>query len=280
MTDIGSCAFYDCSDLTSVTIPGSVTSIGGGAFSECGGLTSVTFSEGVTNIGARAFGDCIRLTSIFIPNSVISMGDDPFGGCSGLKSIQVQSGNPVYDSRNNCNAIIETSTNRLINGCINTIIPNSVTTIGSGAFYGCRMTSVTIPENVTNIEETAFLFCCYLFDVYCYAENVPNTLTDSSGRNVFAQSPVSAARLHVPASAVDAYKETAPWSEFGTILALELGDANGNGEVEIGDVTSVLTLMATPEATGYDNKAADANGNGEIEIGDVTTILTIMANGE
>ncbi|MBQ2074152.1 MAG: dockerin type I repeat-containing protein [Bacteroidaceae bacterium] len=55
------------------------------------------------------------------------------------------------------------------------------------------------------------------------------------------------------------------------------GDANGNGEVEIGDVTSVLTLMATPEATGYNNKAADANGNGEIEIGDVTTILTIMA---
>jgi hypothetical protein len=59
-----------------------------------------------------------------------------------------------------------------------------------------------------------------------------------------------------------------------------VGDANGNGVVEIGDVTSVLTLMATPEATGYNNKAADANGNGEIEIGDVTTILTIMANGE
>jgi hypothetical protein len=58
-----------------------------------------------------------------------------------------------------------------------------------------------------------------------------------------------------------------------------VGDANGNGEVEIGDVTSVLTLMATPEATGYNNKAADANGNGEIEIGDVTTILTIMAGG-
>ncbi len=59
-----------------------------------------------------------------------------------------------------------------------------------------------------------------------------------------------------------------------------VGDANGNGEVEIGDVTSVLTLMATPEANGYNNQAADANGNGEIEIGDVTTILTIMAKGE
>ena len=55
-----------------------------------------------------------------------------------------------------------------------------------------------------------------------------------------------------------------------------LGDANRNGEVEIGDITSVLTLMATPEATGYNNKAADANENGEIEIGDITTIPTIM----
>ena len=88
------------------------------------------------------------------------------------------------------------------------------------------------------------------------------------------------ATLYVPASAIEDYKSTAPWSSFGTILPIPLlGDANGNGEVEIGDVTSVLTLMATPESTGYDNKAADANGNGEIEIGDVTTILTIMANG-
>jgi hypothetical protein len=78
-------------------------------------------------------------------------------------------------------------------------------------------------------------------------------------------------------------QKSVPWSSFGTILAIKdvptyiTGDANGNGEVEIGDVTSVLTLMATPEATCYDNKAADANENGVIEIGDVTTILTIMA---
>lgn len=94
----------------------------------------------------------------------------------------------------------------------------------------------------------------------------------------FYDSPIAYATLYVPAIALDDYKSTAPWSSFGTILPLALlGDANGNGEVEIGDVTSVLTLMATPDATGYDKKAADANGNGEIEIGDVTTILTIMA---
>ena len=84
------------------------------------------------------------------------------------------------------------------------------------------------------------------------------------------------------ATSINAYKSAFPWSNFGTILPIVepvsiTGDANSNGVVEIGDVTSVLTLMATPEATGYNNKAADANGNGVIEIGDVTTILTIMA---
>ena len=95
---------------------------------------------------------------------------------------------------------------------------------------------------------------------------------------------MASATLYVPKSALDDYKSTAPWSGFGTIVGIEpeyiLGDANGNGVVEIGDVTSVLTLMATPEAPDYDTKAADANKNGVIEIGDVTTILTIMAGGE
>ena len=109
-----------------------------------------------------------------------------------------------------------------------------------------------------------------------YASQVPETSSLA-----FQNVSISSATLYVLESSVDSYKTTTPWSWFGTILPIPLsGDANGNGEVEIGDVTSVLTLMATPEATGYDNKAADANGNGEIEIGDVTTILTIMEKGE
>ena len=108
------------------------------------------------------------------------------------------------------------------------------------------------------------------------AKQVTETYSDA-----FYNCNIENATLYVPSSALEDYKATAPWSGFGTFVALEpeyiVGDANSNGEVEIGDVTSVLTLMATPEATSYDNKAADANGNGEIEIGDVTTILTIMA---
>ena len=81
-------------------------------------------------------GGCIGLTSVTIPNSVTSIGDDIFAGCDGLTSIKVEDGNPVYDSREDCNAIIETASNTLVFGCMNTIIPNSVTSIGECAFYG------------------------------------------------------------------------------------------------------------------------------------------------
>ena len=95
-----------------------------------------------------------------IPNSVTSIEYAAFWGCSGLTSIVVENGNTTYDSRNNCNAIIETSTNTLIQGCQNTIIPNNVTSIGQRAFYYCSgLTSVTIPSSVTSIGMYAFYYC-------------------------------------------------------------------------------------------------------------------------
>ena len=119
---------------------------------------SVTYS--VTSIGDYAFSGCSGLTSIEIPNSVTSIGKYAFSRCTGLTSIIVENGNSLYDSRNNCNAIIETATNTLIVGCKNTTIPNSVTSIGSNAFYGCSgLTSVTIPNSVTSIGSWAFYYC-------------------------------------------------------------------------------------------------------------------------
>ena len=89
--------------------------------------------------------------------SVTSIGSSAFAHCSGLESIIVENGNTVYDSRDNCNAIIETETNTIIMGCKITIIPNSVTSIGSSAFSHCiGLTSVTIPNSVTNIGVSAF----------------------------------------------------------------------------------------------------------------------------
>ena len=166
VTSIGYWAFQNCSSLTSVTIPNSVTSIGLSAFYGCSGLTSVTIGNSVTSIGSGAFGYCSSLTSVTIPNSVTSIRNDAFNGCSSLTSISVESGNTIYESRNNCNAIIETASNTLIVGCKNTIIPNSVTSIGDYAFCGCSsLTSVTIPNSVTSIGYYAFGHCSSLTSV-------------------------------------------------------------------------------------------------------------------
>ena len=114
----------------------------------------------VTSIGDEAFEKCSGLTSVTIPNSVTSIGNSAFSRCSGLSLVTVDVNNPKYDSRDNCNAIIEKSTNTLIAGCKTTIIPNSVTSIGWYSFSGCSsLTSVTIPNSVTSIGGSAFSGC-------------------------------------------------------------------------------------------------------------------------
>ena len=166
VTEIGNEAFYYCESLTSITIPNSVTSIGNYAFYACSALASVIIPNSVMSIGDGVFCGCSALTSVTIPNSVTSIGKWAFSDCSGLTSIVVEKGNAKYDCRENCNAIIETATNTLISGCQNTIIPNSVTSIGEWAFAWCSsLTSITIPEGVTSIGDRAFCGCTALTSV-------------------------------------------------------------------------------------------------------------------
>lgn len=168
VTRIDAGAFTYCTNLTNIVIPDSVTSIEHEAFYGCTNLGDIVIPSSVTSIGNGAFIECKSLTSIVIPDSVTTIG---FGGIESLRafdndyleSIVVASGNTKYDSRENCNAIIDTKTNTLLFGCKNTVIPNSVTTIGSDSFSSCQdLTSLTIPGSVTSVERAAFQDCSKL----------------------------------------------------------------------------------------------------------------------
>ena len=167
-------SFKDCKFLESVTIPNSVTSIEETSFKGCRSLKSITIPNSVKSIGDWAFNDCSSLTSITIPSNVTSIGERAFSSCDSLSSIEVADDNPIYDSRDNCNAIIETATNQLLVGCKSTIIPNSITRIGDAAFSDCSsLTSIAIPSSVTSIGDWAFS-CCFSLTTITISNGVTN----------------------------------------------------------------------------------------------------------
>ena len=272
VTSIGDRAFEDCSGLTSITIPNGVTSIGGQAFFGAG-LTSVTIPNSVKSIGTQAFAHC-GLKSVTIPSSVTDIRIYAFQYCSGLESIVVESGNPVYDSRENCNAIIETAKNSLVVGCKTTVIPNSVTFIGHGAFFGRRdLTTITIPNSVTSIGSEAFADCSGLTSItipssvtsigYCSFGTQQGLSINMTSVTSLATTPPQANEiaftkfdipLYVPKGTRDAYLAASPWNKFKEIIEIDNTDEDEKKAYAVlNDNNTVLTFY-------YDNQKAARNG--------------------
>ena len=256
-----------------------LNSIGYEAFAGCYNLRTITLSNSITSIGEYAFNSCNWLSSIEIPASVTSIESSSFE-CCGFSSIVVNENNTVYDSRNNCNAIIKTADNKLITGCKNTIIPNDVITIGNSAFSACmELTSIVIPNSVTTIEYDAFNLCqglttvtigssvsfigssafynCQGLSSITVLATTPPTLWNSGH---FDYVNKESATVYVPNGSKSAYKAANGWNEFSNYVGLTFNTFNGSSSA-LWNNTSNWSLNSLPTTTSHVTLAADATVN-------------------
>ncbi len=285
---IGWGAFEECAGLTSVVIPSSVTTINDRAFYGCSSLNSITISHGVQTIGGKAFYGCSKVSSLTIPASVTSISDYAFQYCSALNTIIVASGNTVFDSREDCNAIIKTETNTLIQGSQQATIPNTVVSIGDNAFSGFKnITEVIIPESVTSIGSWAFGNCADLESVVIPGGitlignaafyNCPNLKTVKAkmkspcniGERVFQyynnasqKTEFTTAKLQVPYGCKTVYQATDCWNKFSVIeesgkcatptISFKDGRLHFECETEGVEYHATITPPDSEELTGND----------------------------
>ena len=279
LSSIGSSAFHGCKALTSLIIPEGVVSIGDNCFTGCTALTSVVIPSSVTSIGNYAFAGINAETLCFHNKNCDNVGywlDAPymeprtsiqkivFGkevtnisfNFFGIFSeyMEVEEGNSIYDSRDGCNAVIETATNTLVAASANTVIPNTVVSIGRASFYGSSIESITIPRSVKNIGMNAFYDCNSLTKVVVESEE-PIAIEE------YVFSNQANATLYVPAGCKAAYEAAANWKDFKDIVemyapspAIEFADANvkalcvtnwdtdGDGELSEAEAAAVTNL--------------------------------------
>lgn len=276
VTAINKGVFWACTSLTSITIPNGVETINDYVFFGCTGLTSITIPNSVTHIGNYTFEGCTGLTSVTIPKSVESIYVNPFKNCPNIEKIAIEEGNTRYDSRDDCNAIIDKNKKTMLAGCKNTIIPSTITGIEYAAFSGnTSLTTITIPSNIERISGRVFYECTNLKDVKVLATKAPTPLNSyPPNDDMFSDYTIP---LYVPAESIDNYKATSPWNRFTTILPLESSNLasqqNKTMKIEYNDGTLYINdanngaLVNVYTAKGHEiGSAVINNGKATISI--------------
>ena len=215
--EVGTSAFGH-SNITEIILPEGVEAIGNTAFF-ASNLCSIVLPESLKSIGDAAFSNCRHLKSVVIPKNVQEIGSDLFQSSDSLVSIVVAPENKKYDSRDYCNAILETGTNTIIAGCNNTIIPNTAVKISEGAFrHNREIAAIEIPESITEIESYSFAGCYWLLSVKVHIkEPYPiNSNVFPDKYNYFER-----ATLYVPKNTKHLYEQCDGWKEFSKIVEMQ-----------------------------------------------------------
>ena len=200
-------AFDNCLNMKSVSLPSSLRVIGSYAFNECFALQSVILPNHLERIEDNAFQNC-DLEEVFIPASVISVTASAFNGNNRLRKVVVSDDNPIYDSREHCNAIIETATNTMVTGSVTAFFPRSVDKMSDEPFTGYNRPSIVIPRQVKQIGQWAF--ACKIDTIYCESP-VPQAFNSHHGvNNLFQNIPV----IVIPKGSRDAYAKADGWCYY------------------------------------------------------------------
>lgn len=216
VSEIGNCAFLNCTTLTSVALPNGVTKIGDGLFQGCSSLVSVTLPDGITSIPGATFWQCHSLTSVTIPEDVTSIGNGAFNECRSLMSVVIPDGVTLIDIGAFCGCLSLTSVaipdsvtqlgQRVFEGCaslVSVTLGNSVTAIEYSTFRACSsLESITIPDSVTEIQKYAFLKCTSMASI-----NLPDGLT-SIGEWAFGYSALESIAIPDSVTSIGSYAFT------------------------------------------------------------------------
>ena len=296
-------------------IPHSVLTIGDYAF--CGiNVSSMTIPEGVKIIDHDTFYNCNQLNSLEISKTVTDIGKLAFAYCRHLDSIKVSKENPVFDSRDNCHAIIRTADNTLMVASNSTVIPKSVQAIGNGAFHGLKdlfeidlpygitsigdnsfwhcekLSTITIPKSVTSIGKDAFYLCSNLCSVtipksvisigdYAFEEcdNLSTVILENDNVipiNWKTFTNCENTTLYVPSGTKKKYREAEYWGDFLSIKEYEKNDVNADGNIDISDVVLIVNKILGKSSPLFIAPAADTNYDGLINISDAINIVNTI----